>query len=84
MADEIQQTGQEELPVIEPRTGPPCRHLRNKGMYVYTDDFASGAYNGSDSSIYWCLRSMTAFGPDDDLVDGQECRNPDRSCYEPM
>jgi hypothetical protein len=62
-------------------TASPCRHLRSKGMYVYTDG-QSEAHGDYDNTIYWCLKTMKSFGPDDDMVDGQECRNPARSCYE--
>jgi hypothetical protein len=76
----------DDLPVVESPSAPapPCRHLRNKGMYVYTDGSGGEANEGYDNSIYWCLKSMTGFGPDDDLVGGAECRDPERSCYEPL
>jgi hypothetical protein len=64
--------------------GPPCRHLRNKGMYVYTDGQGGESHEGYDNSIYWCLKTMTGFGPDDDLCDGRDCRVSARSCYEPL
>jgi hypothetical protein len=70
------------LPVIDP-AAPPCRHLRSKGMYVYTD-MADDPHEESDTTAYWCLRSMTSFGPDDEAVRRLDCRNPERSCYEPI
>ena len=70
----------DELPVIDPSVAP-CRHLRSKGMYVYTD--AADPYEDSDSTSFWCLRSMTGYGPDDEAVGRFECRNPSRTCYEP-
>ncbi len=73
----------EGLPVVDPST-PPCRHLRNKGMYVYTDGLGRESHDGYDNTIYWCLHTMKGFGPDDDLVAGDDCRNTSRSCYEPM
>jgi hypothetical protein len=72
-----------ELPVIDPST-PPCRHLRNKGMFVYTDGLGGESHDDYDNTLYWCNRSMKDFGPDDDYVGGVECRNPSRSCYEPL
>jgi hypothetical protein len=72
------------LPVVDPVLGPPCRHLRNKGMYVYTDGSGGESHDGYDNTIFWCLQTMKEFGPDEDLVDGRECRNPERSCYEPL
>ena len=73
-----------DLPVLEEALAVPCRHLRNKGMYVYTDGSGGEAHDGYDNTIYWCLQTMKSFGPDDDQVDGVECRQPNRSCYEPM
>jgi hypothetical protein len=53
-------------------------------MYVYTDAIHSdSAPSDYDSTIYWCLKSMTSFGPDDDLVDRESCSKPARSCYQP-
>jgi hypothetical protein len=72
-----------ELPIAEP-TAAPCRHLRNKGMYVYSDGPDEGTDDEDDHSLYWCLQTMKNFGPDDDLVSGRECRDASRSCYEPL
>jgi hypothetical protein len=73
---------QDELPVVDQSV--PCRHLRNKGMYVYTDGVGREAHPDYDNTIYWCLKTMKEFGPDDDFVGGEECRSPTRSCYEPF
>jgi hypothetical protein len=70
-----------QLPIVEPRASA-CRHLRNKGMYVYTDGQGSDTEDDFDSSVYWCFNTMKNFGPDDDFVGGRECRNASRSCYE--
>jgi hypothetical protein len=72
-----------DLPVVEP-TAPPCRHLRNKGMYIYTDGHGGVPHEDYDNAIYWCLKTMTGFGPDDALVDSPDCRNTSRPCYEPL
>ncbi len=70
-----------ELPIVE--TSVPCRHLRNKGMYVYTD--GSGESHGDyDNTIFWCLKTMTGFGPDDTYVGREECCNVNRACFEPL
>jgi hypothetical protein len=61
----------------------PCRHLRSKGMYVYTDG-NEPSHDDYDNTIYWCLKTMKGFGPDDDAVGGQECRSPGRTCYEAL
>ncbi len=57
-----------------------CRHLRHKGMYVYTDGNLPG--EDQQSAICWCLRSMKDHGPDDRFVDKADCCDPARSCYE--
>lgn len=63
----------------------PCRHLRSKGMYVYTDgNGGSSSDDGDDNSIYWCLHTMKSFGPDDQYVGGCECRDVGRSCHQPI
>ena len=72
-----------DLPVVNPAT-PACRHLRNKGMYVYTDGQGSEEHDGYDNTIFWCLQTMKGFGPDDDFVSRDDCRNPARPCYEPL
>ena len=69
----------EPLPIVE---SVPCRHLRSKGMYVYTDGHPGGSPDDCDNTIYWCLQTMKGFGPDDERVDGPDCRDPNRSCYE--
>ncbi len=71
-------------PAVASETDAPCRHLRNKGMYVYTDGVARDSHGDYDNTIYWCLKSMKGYGPDDDLVGRQECCDPARSCYEPI
>lgn len=65
--------------------GPPCRHLRSKGMYVYTDGepHASGEEE-YDSTIYWCLQTMKDSGPDYGFVSRTDCRDPSRSCHEAL
>ncbi len=63
----------------------PCRHLRSKAMYVYTDGISGGPRDDDDdNSIYWCLKTMTSFGPDDAFVDSRDCKSSGRECYEPM
>ncbi len=75
--------GPEESPAAGPATGLPCRHLRNKGMYVYTDGSGGESHDGYDNTIYWCLQTMKSFGPDDEYVSNDDCCCPTRSCYEP-
>ena len=63
--------------------GPACRHLRCKGMYVYSDMPEDDLHEEDGNTAYWCLKTMKEFGPDDGLVGGHDCRDPGRSCYEP-
>ena len=71
------------VPVASPRLSP-CRHLRSAGMYVFSDGPRDETAEDYDSSSYWCSETMKGFGPDDDLAGGRECRDPSRSCYEPL
>jgi hypothetical protein len=75
-----------DLPVVEPTPSAPCRHLRNKGMYVYTDGPGAEGETDEDydSSVYWCLQTMQDFGPDNEIADGRSCRNGSRTCYEAL
>lgn len=76
--------GPEPTPDDRPAAKPvPCRHLRSKGMYVYTDG-STPDHGDYDNTIYWCLKSMKSFGPDDDMVDRESCCEASRSCYEPL
>jgi hypothetical protein len=72
-----------DLPVVEPEPSA-CRHLRNKGMYVYTDDPGGDSADDYDNTNYWCFKTMKSFGPDDEMVGGRQCRDPSRTCYEPI
>lgn len=69
-------------PAPEARPAGPCRFLRTKSMYVFTD--GSGDDHGDDNSIFWCLQTMKNYGPDDDFVDRQGCCDGSRSCHEPI
>ena len=70
----------ESAPVVAAST---CRHLRSKGMYVYTDGQAFDSHDDYDTTLCWCLKTMKDFGPDASEVGVHECRDPARSCYEP-
>jgi hypothetical protein len=67
-----------------PETLAPCQHLRHKGMYVYTDGQPRDPHGDYDNTIYWCLKTMKSFGPDDDIVDREGCCKAGRPCYEPI
>jgi hypothetical protein len=72
-------SAERDLPIVQ--TASPCRHLRSKGMYVYTDGYDEHQQEneGYDNTIYWCLKTMKEFGPDDEFVGGPECKNPERT-----
>ena len=69
-----------EFKIIQP--GERCRHLRSKGMYIN-----AGLPEGSEitgDGHFWCARNQRAFGPDDRLCDGDQCRDMSRHCYEAL
>jgi len=68
------------LPQVE--LGPPCRHLRSKGMYV------TGLIEPQHDPIApmgdghcWCNHTQHVMGPDQAMVDRQKC-DASRACYE--
>ena len=73
----------EQLPLVDARLAL-CRHLRTAGMYIYEDGADGADAEDYDSSSYWCTETMKSFGPDDEMVGGRECRDPSRSCFEPL
>lgn len=67
----------------DPATYIPCRHLRNKGMYVYHGG-SGEPHDDYDNTVYWCIKTMKGYGPDDEMVGRDDCNNPERTCYEPI
>ena len=53
-------------------------------MYIHGEGSDEDTAENYDSSSFWCTTTMKSFGPDDDMVGGRECRDPSRSCYEPL
>jgi hypothetical protein len=76
-------TDRSDLPMVE-QPASRCRHLRNKGMYVHSDESETDTDDAFDTTVYWCFETMKAFGPDDQLVGRHECRDSGRTCYEPL
>ena len=76
-----------DRPEGETQYGPRCRFLRTKKMFIYDDLFAEPSDPDEveeDDAIYWCMANgMKNFGPDDEHVNGRDCRRPGRSCYQP-
>jgi hypothetical protein len=59
---------------------PLCANLRCKQMY-----YVPGPEDGKPechSTIYWCVRTLYALGPDGNPAEDQSCRKGKRSCYE--
>jgi len=58
-----------------------CRYLRAKRAYIPgCEDPESWRSGDSSTQQYWCLRTMTTAGSDDDVVAPELCQ-PGRSCY---
>jgi len=72
-------------PPVVAVNGPLCRNLRHNGMYVNTDGSGGDTSDDDDQDghMYWCLKTMKGFGPDDDVAAARYCRRADRTCYEP-
>ncbi len=69
----------DQIDVIQ---GSACRHLLSKGMFITgqldpADDPAEEIGDGN----CWCNKTQNVLGPDDGLVDRQDC-SAGRSCYE--
>lgn len=64
-------------------TSMPCRYLRTKRMYIPA--LAGGALDiepaGDDQSFYWCNKTLSFLGVDDNPVHSCVCQ-PGRSCHE--
>ncbi len=58
-----------------------CRYLRTKMAYLADEeDSHMWRTNKSSTANYWCLCTMGAAGPDDNLVVPERCQ-ASRSCY---
>lgn len=59
-----------------------CVNLRSKNMYTDVDSEPDRVRGDSTdmTEIFWCIRTMQAFGPDDRLCDADTCR-PGRECF---
>ncbi len=73
-----------ESEAVESTPSIPCRHLRNKGMFVYNGEVSSSSHDDYDNTIYWCVKTMKGYGPDDEMVSRDDCTSAERSCYEPF
>ncbi|HEY3225823.1 MAG TPA: hypothetical protein VGK61_02365 [Planctomycetota bacterium] len=57
-----------------------CIFLRCKGMYVSRSAGGPPDEFAGDTTCWWCLKTSSAVGPDEDWVHKTAC-TPDRPCY---
>ena len=83
-AEDAPGAGESAGPPVVDSDAMPCRHLRNNGMFLHTGGGGTPQPEESSSTVYWCSKTTTGFGPDDDMVGRLDCRNSSRSCYKPL
>ena len=60
-----------------------CRYLRAKNPFGTAEGGANPWLMLDDANtIYWCVKSMGAGGPDNGPIDPKLCQ-PGRKCYQP-
>jgi hypothetical protein len=70
-----------DLNIVD-KKAPVCCHMRSKGMYIHgTAELVETGMPGTGDGYCWCLKTMHVFGPDNTVVNREECR-PGRQCYE--
>ena len=57
-----------------------CRYIRTKTAYGNASGCSVWQQGNSSTAAYWCLETMGSCGPDDQLVEPQQCR-AGRSCF---
>jgi len=57
-----------------------CRYIRTKTAYGNVIAYDGWQQGGSSTAAYWCLQTMGASGPDDQLVEPRQCC-VGRSCF---
>ena len=50
-----------------------CRYIRTKTAFGNSVGYQPWQRGESSTAAYWCLRTMTSSGPDDQLVHPQSC-----------
>ncbi|MDX1969873.1 MAG: hypothetical protein SFV23_22055 [Planctomycetaceae bacterium] len=68
-----------ELDVL-PSTAGRCRSLLSKGLYI-NHGLPPGKEVAGDGN-FWCGKTQTIFGPDQQICDRDECTNANRACFE--
>jgi len=69
----------EELSVLD-NTATRCRQLLSKGLY--TNAGMPPGEKATGDGHFWCGKTQTIYGPDDQLCDADHCTDAARSCYE--
>ncbi len=59
---------------------PVCRYLRTKSFYT-AEKNEKTLTEESPGRAFWCVRSVSGIGPDDQVVGPTEC-NAERACFE--
>ncbi len=59
-----------------------CKYLRAKTAGPHGDPKALAEAASDASTVYWCLLTMSAAGPDDGLVHAQACGTGRACCVE--
>lgn len=57
-----------------------CRYIRTKTAYGNAIGYEGWQSGGSSTAAYWCLKTMGACGPDDQLVEPGQCL-AGRACF---
>ncbi len=70
-----------EIEIPDPAELPEvCRYLRTKTAYGNAIGYEGWQHGNSSTAAYWCLQTMGACGPDDQLVEPKQCR-AGRACF---
>ncbi len=76
----------ETLPILDDQElraqGERCKNLLCKGMYLNYGLPETERVTGDGN--FWCGKTQTTYGPDDQLVGDGECRHTGRGCYESL
>jgi len=72
-----------KTPAENPTDWKPCRFLRTKRMFIpaLADGALDQVQDGADQSHYWCNKTLSALGRDDNPVHPCACQ-PGRACHE--
>jgi hypothetical protein len=59
-----------------------CIHLRCKSMLVFGENYEMDPEYQAGMTEFWCLLTAKGQGPDGEEASMNQCRNPERSCYQ--